>query len=78
MKKNFTPEGSGTWRIKDSIFSQDATLGKWVIICDQRDREAVDKIAVHMLKSAKAINIKVPKPNIMEIKTGRNDPLPAA
>jgi hypothetical protein len=78
MKKSFTPEGSGTFRIKDPIYSQDASLGKWVIICDQRDREAVDVIALHLLKSSKSINIKVPKPNIIEIKTGKNDPLPTA
>lgn len=78
MKKSFTPEGSGTFRIKDPIYSQDASLGKWVIICDQRDREAVDIIALHLLKSSKSINIKVPKPNIIEIKTGKNDPLPTA
>lgn len=78
MKKTFTPKGSGTWRIKEPIFSQGASLGKWAIICDDRDSSSAETVGLSMLKSSKSIGVKVGKPKIFKVKTGRNQPNLAA
>ena len=68
MKNSFVPKGSGTWRIKDPIYSQNAAIKKWVIICDERDVSIAEKVCLSMLKASKAINVKVAQPNILTIK----------
>jgi hypothetical protein len=78
MKNSFKPKGSGTWRIKEKIYSQGASLGKWAIICDARDVKAAEQVGLAMLKSSKSIGIKVGKPKIFKIQTGKGKPQPAA
>lgn len=45
MDHTQVPKGSGTWRIKEPIFANNASLGNWGIIVDSRDEKCAEKVA---------------------------------
>jgi len=78
MNKTMVPKGSGTWRIKEPIYSRNSSLGKWGLICDAKDAKNAEKVAQTMLKCSKSIRVKVGKPRIFTVKFGRGQPNLAA
>ena len=70
LKNKSIPKGSGVFRIKEPIYSRNAKIDNWGIICDDRDVKSAQDFAMAMLKASKSLGIKVSKPKVFGVSGG--------